>query len=193
MGEILSVATSIQGYKVVIPRDSNSWCFTTIFESKPTVAELKIIKDKYKFKNILFSKNQCILTIGIPTFNRSKYFRKCISNLYKNIGDMPWVEIFVSNNNSTDETEEIASQYFGHKNFHYYKQPVNIRDRNFDYLYENAKGNFVVACGDDDYYSAETILNLLEAICMYPESTVIELEWPSEHTPSAILSGNGID
>lgn len=193
IGEVLSVAAAIQGYKVVIPRDSNSWCFTTIFESKPTVAELKIIKDKYKFKNILFSKNQCILTIGIPTFNRSKYFRKCISNLYKNIGDMPWVEIFVSNNNSTDETEEIASQYLYRKNFRYYKQPVNIRAKNIDYIYENAVGEFVVACGDDDYYSAEVILNLLEAICMYPESTVIELGWPSKHTPSAILPGNSID
>ena len=193
IGEILSVATAIQGYKAVIPRNSNTWCFTTMLEPKLTEAELESIKNKYKFKNILFSKNQCILTIGIPTFNRSRYLRKCISNLYKNVGDMPWVEIFVSNNDSTDETEEVAAQYFQHKNFRYYKQPINIRGKNFDYLYENAKGDFVVACGDDDYYSAETILNLLEAICLYPESTLIELEWPSEHTSSAILPGNGID
>ena len=193
IGEILSVATSLQGYKVVIPRDSNFWCFTTVPESKPTEAELKIIKDKYRFKHILFTKTHPILTIGIPTFNRSRYFRKCISNLYRNVGDMPWVEIFVSNNDSTDETEEIALQYLQHKNFHYYKQPVNIVGKNFDYLYENAKGDFVVACGDDDYYSAEVVLNLLEAICLHPETTVIELEWPSEHTPSAILLGNGID
>lgn len=193
IGEILSVATAIQGYKAVIPRNSNTWCFTTMLEPKLTEAELESIKNKYKFKNILFSKNQCILTIGIPTFNRSRYFRKCISNLYKNVGDMPWVEIFVSNNDSTDETEEVAAQFFQHKNFRYYKQPINIRGKNFDYLYENAKGDFVVACGDDDYYSAEIILNLLEAICLYPESTLIELEWPSEHTPSAILPGNGID
>lgn len=161
IGEILSVATAIQGYKVVIPRNSNTWCFTTMLEPKLTKAELESIKNKYKFKNILFSRNQCILTIGIPTFNRSRYLRKCISNLYKNVGDMPWVEIFVSNNDSTDETEEVAAQYFQHKNFRYYKQPVNIRGKNFNYLYENAKGDFVVACGDDDYYSAETILNLL--------------------------------
>lgn len=193
IGEILSVATAIQGYKVVIPRNSNTWCFTTMLDPKLIEAELKKIKNKYRFKKMLLSKNHCMLTIGIPTFNRSRYFRKCISNLYKNVGDMPWVEIFVSNNDSTDETEEVAAQYFQHKNFRYYKQPVNIRGKNFDYLYENAKGDFVVACGDDDYYSAETILNLLEAICLYPESTLIELEWPSEHTLSAILPGNGID
>ena len=193
IGEILSVATAIQGYKVVIPRNSNTWCFTTMLEPKLIEAELKIIKNKYRFKKMLLSKNHRILTIGIPTFNRSRYFRKCISNLYKNVGDMPWVEIFVSNNDSTDETEEVVAQYFQHKNFRYYKQPVNIRGKNFDYLYENAKGDFVVACGDDDYYSAETILNLLEAICLHPDSTLIELEWPSEHTSSAILPGNGID
>lgn len=193
IGEVMSVAATIQGYKVVVPKDSHYWCFSTIPEPVPTDTELEIIKAKHRFKNILLMQDHPILTIGIPTFNRSRYFRKCISNLYKHVGDMPWVEIFVSNNDSTDDTEEIASQYLHHKNFRYYKQPVNIVGKNFDYLYENAKGDFVVACGDDDYYSPEAILNLLETICMYPEATVIELSWPAKHTPAAMIPGNGID
>ena len=190
IGEILSVAAAIQGKKVVIPRDSNYWCFASMTEVRPTDIELETIKTKYQFRNILLSKTHCILTIGIPTYNRSKYFRKCISNLYKHVGDMPWVEVFVSNNDSTDDTEKIASQYLHHKNFRYYKQPVNIVAKNFDYLYENAKGDFVVACGDDDYYSPEAILNLLETICLYPEATLIELDWSG---PVEVIPGKGMD
>lgn len=193
IGEVLSVAAAIQGHKVVVPKDSLYWCLSTAPELTPTGTELETIKAKYRFKKILLRQDHPILTIGIPTFNRSRYFSKCISNLYKHVGDMPWIEIFVSNNDSTDETEEIAFQYLHHKNFRYYKQPVNIVGKNFDYLYENAKGDFVVACGDDDYYSAEAILNLLETICIYPEATVIELSWPAKHTPAVMIPGNGID
>ena len=194
IGEVMSVAATIQGYKVVVPKDSRYWCLSTIPELAPTSTEVEIIKAKHRFKNILLSQDHPILTIGIPTYNRSRYFRKCISNLYKHVGDMPWVEIFVSNNDSMDDTEEIASQYLHHKNFRYYKHPVNIGgDKNFSYIYENSKGDFVVVSGDDDYYSAEAILNLLETICMYPETTVIELVWTGNHTPSAMLPGKGID
>lgn len=193
IGEILSVAAAVQGYKVVVSNNDTFWCFSTIPESKPSAEDLRVIKDKYKFKDILFSQKHCLLTIGIPTFNRSKYFSKCIRNLYRFVGNMPWIEIFVSNNDSTDDTEEIASRYFKHRNFRYYKQPVNIVGKNFDYLYENAKGDFVVACGDDDYYSGEVILSLLEAICLYPDSSVIELDWPACYTPSSIHHGRGMD
>lgn len=193
IGEILSVAAAVQGYKVVVSNNDTFWCFSTIPESKPSAEDLRVIKDKYKFKDILFSQKHCLLTIGIPTFNRSKYFSKCIRNLYRFVGNMPWIEIFVSNNDSPDDTEEIASRYFKYRNFRYYKQPVNIEGKNFDYLYENAKGDFMVACGDDDYYSGELILSLLEAICLYPDSSVIELDWPACYTPSSIHHGRGMD
>ena len=191
IGEILSVAAAIQGKKVVISRDSNYWCFASMTEVRPTDIELETIKNKYRFRNILLSKTHSILTIGIPTYNRSKYFRKCISNLYKHVGDMPWIEVFVSDNESTDDTEKIASQYLSHKNFRYYKQPVNIGgDKNISYIYENAKGDFIVACGDDDYYSPDAILNLLETICLYPEATLIELDWSG---PVEVIPGKGMD
>ena len=192
IGEILSVAAAVQGYKVVVPNSNVLWCFSTITEQKPSSEDLKVIQSKYRFKEILFRQKHYLLTIGIPTFNRSKYFSKCIRNLYRFVGNMPWIEVFVSNNDSTDDTEEIASRYFKYRNFRYYKQPVNIVGKNFDYLYENAKGDFVVACGDDDYYSGEVILSLLEAICLYPDSSVIELDWPTCHTPSSIHHDRGM-
>lgn len=193
LGEILSLTAAVHGYKTVVPKRAHHWCFSTVPEPAADAEETGFIQRKYQFKYILFSKQHTLLTIGIPTFNRAKFFRKCISNLYRQVGDMPWIEIFVSNNASTDDTEEIAKQYCRYKNFRYYRQPVNIHDKNFDYLYENACGDFVVACGDDDYYTGEAILSLLEAICLYPESTVISLEWPMCYTKPAIVRGDGLD
>ena len=198
IGEALSAAVAIHGYKTVIAKNANTWCFSTIPEVKPTAKDLQFIREKYSFKNILFGKNHCLLTIGIPTYNRATYFCKCISNLYNQIGDMPWIEVFVSNNNSTDDTEKIAFKYLCHKNFRYHKQPTNLKvDKNFDYLYEKASGDFVIACGDDYYYTGEAILGLLEAICLYPDSSVMIFKWSeivSTDLPSKIVSHNsGMD
>ena len=193
IGEIFSVAAAIQGYKAVVSRNSYNWCYSTVPELSGTADEIKYIQQKYEFKRSLFTKDHYLLSIGIPTFNRVKYFGKCLANIYRIVGDMPWIEVFVSNNDSTDNTEEIAVQYLHHKNFRYYKQPVNIRGKNFDYLYEHARGDFVVACGDDDYYRPEGILDLLETICLYPDTTVIELGWSSRDDFPTRLNGNGLD
>lgn len=194
IGEVMSVVASIYGYKAVVPQNAHYWCFSTIPEAKLKVDDVVAIQRKFKFKDILLSKKHYLLTISIPTFNRSRYFSKCISNICRQAGNVPWVEIFVSDNASTDDTEKIAAKYYRYRNFRYYKQPVNIgAGKNYDYLYENAYGDFVVACGDDDYYSGEAILNILEAICLYPNSTIMELEWPSGHVKSEILHGSGLD
>lgn len=193
IGEIFSVAAAIQGYKAVVPKNSYRWCYSTVSEPSKTLAELEYIGQKFKFKRILCSQDHYLLTIGIPTYNRVRFFSKCIENVYRTVGDMPWIEVFVSNNDSTDNTEDIASQYLHHKNFRYYKQPVNIVDKNFSYLYENARGDFVVACGDDDYYSPDCILNLLETICLYPDTTIIELGWGQHGNLPIRQYGSGID
>lgn len=193
LGEIMSISTVLQGLKVVVPYTEHPWCFSTAAEPVLSSDEIDLVKRKKKVKEILFNTNHCLLTFGIPTYNRSKYFRKCISNIYYQIENLPWVEVFVSNNDSTDDTEDIALQYTKYKNFRYYKQPVNIKDKNFNYLYQYGRGDFVVACGDDDYYSNGVILSILEAICLYPESAVIGLAWPFGNMKSALITGKGLD
>lgn len=194
IGEVMSVAAEVYGYKAVIPRNARFWCFSTLPEAKPTAEDVAFIKGKYRFKRILFNRNHYLLTIGIPTFNRSKYLAKCLSNLCTQTSNLPWIEIFVSDNASTDDTEKIIARCYGGGNFRYHKQFANIgAGKNFEYIYENARGDFVIACGDDDYYTGEAILNLLEAICLYPDVTVMELEWRYDHVASAILHNIGFD
>lgn len=61
-------------------------------------------------------------------------------------------EIVISDNASTDDTDQVVSAYqrrFQH--IHYFKQPVNIGvDRNFDFVATQARGEFCWLMGDDD-------------------------------------------
>lgn len=192
-GEIISIAAALQGLKVVVPKDAQNWCLNTSIEELPNQSERAFIKRKLDLKRYLLNTDHILLTVGIPTYNRSKYFKKCIANLYKLVGNMPWVEVFVSNNDSTDDTEEIAKQYLKYDNFRYYKQPVNIVGKNFDYLYENALGEYVVACGDDDYYYNGAIYNILEAICFGNKPTVMNLIWSPQEMDFYVKYGNSLD
>ena len=65
-----------------------------------------------------------LISIGIPTFNRSKLLITAISSAlnqsYKNI------EIIISNNCSTDNTAEILKSYEKLKNIKVFNQIKNI-------------------------------------------------------------------
>lgn len=192
LGEIASWATRLQRKRVVVPGDnSEPWCVqwgsdTVLNEDERK--RLKTDKDLYFF---LQSLDHPLLTIGIPTYNRGIYLEKCLAHIYSQIGDWPFVEVFVSDNDSSDNTAEIVKRYSNKPSLRYYKQPVNIVAKNFDYLYDNANGDFVVDCGDDDYYSEGTILCILESIMLNPKASVIGLSWWGDKKEIAI--GKGLD
>ena len=52
-----------------------------------------------------------LLTIAIPTFNRSGWLDVCLSQIVMQATFGGQVEIFVSNNNSTDNTDDIVNRY----------------------------------------------------------------------------------
>ncbi len=108
-----------------------------------------------------------LLTINIPTYNRSKYLKRCIEHLYiQKDFFFDNVEINVLDNNSTDDTEKIVRSYY--KNgfeINYIKNIVNIGpDRNISNAYLTAKSKYVLVLGDDDILlngSIKYIINLL--------------------------------
>jgi abequosyltransferase len=109
--------------------------------------------------NILWS-------ICIPTYNRAKFLEGCIASLNKqiNISNRDDVEILVSDNASTDETNIIIAKYI--KNglkISYYKNANNIGpDANFLQCINLAKGKYVLLLGDDDVLMEGTIDTVLQ-------------------------------
>jgi len=103
-----------------------------------------------------------LVTIGISTYNRAEDFltdalKSALSQKYPNL------EIIVSDNGSTDRTEELVRQ-LADSRVHYFKQPRNIgANNNFNYCLEQANGDFFLLLHDDDIIDPDFISSCMEA------------------------------
>lgn len=109
-----------------------------------------------------------LLTIAIPTYNRSSFLDLCLSQIFKQIGKNEYlVEILISNNSSTDNTDEIVNKYISSGfAISYLNNNVNLGgDRNFIQCFDRSNGKYVLILGDDDILldgSIRTILGILK-------------------------------
>ena len=143
-------------------------------------------------KRISVRENVPLLTIGIPTYNRSKYLQRLLEILFPTVGNDPRVEILISNNDSPDDTEEIVKSYNEiYTNIRYRKNSENIGgDRNIFKVYENARGKFVVAHDDDDTTFPRVWTKVLDVISLDDSCSVIGLV--PDYNGYEILHGNTI-
>ena len=77
--------------------------------------------------------NRLLVSICIPTYNRSTYLRQSLERyiVEKEFIDGK-VEIVISDNASTDDTKMVVEEYVKkYKNIRYYRNKENIRDKNF--------------------------------------------------------------
>lgn len=99
-----------------------------------------------------------LLSICIPTYNRADILKDTLSRIvsYKSFVDD--VELVISDNCSTDHTQEVceafASQY---ENVRYYRNEVNIHDRNFISVLDKANGLYLKLINDSCYPTEEGI------------------------------------
>ena len=72
------------------------------------------------------SKNQYpLVSIGIPTYNRNEGIRKTLESIWSQ--HYPNLEIIISDNNSTDNTQEIIEGIArNHPDIKYWRQETNI-------------------------------------------------------------------
>lgn len=82
-----------------------------------------------------------LVSICIPTYNRAECLEKTIESIicqpeFKS-GE---VEIVISDNTSTDNTDKLCEQYKFYPNFFYYRNSENIRDKNFPMVLSKANG-----------------------------------------------------
>lgn len=91
-----------------------------------------------------------LLTIAIPTYNGSKTISDMLNILLPQIDDR--VEIIISDNCSTDNTEDIIRKYLQkYKYIKYVRNQKNIgADRNFLQCMLLASGKFCMLLSDDD-------------------------------------------
>lgn len=113
-----------------------------------------------------------LVSIGIPTYNRANSYLRCslrsaVSQTYKNI------EIIVSDNCSTDNTESVVKE-FDDPRIRYYRQKENIgpvNNRNF--CLEQSQGQYCLLLLDDDEIDDDFVSTCMDAVKDHCEPGVI--------------------
>ncbi len=113
-------------------------------------------------------KKKPLLSICIPTYNRSFYLDLALKNLVPQVEKYSDIcEIIISDNCSIDNTEEIAKSYLQNSNVNlvFNRNKENLgADKNFLQCFNLASGKYVQIMGDDDIWLSnklEKIINIL--------------------------------
>lgn len=110
------------------------------------------------------------LSICIPTYNRATHLANCLNSiiLYNAKSDLKF-QICISDNNSTDGTEEVVRWAQKLIDIKYHKNTHNLgMTRNFLNVVSMADGDFVWMIGDDDLLMPNAIIELYKLIDAHP-------------------------
>lgn len=117
------------------------------------------------------------LSIGIPTWNRCQCLQKNILSLIAQIESLQLtnIEILVSDNASTDTTENICRQLASQYSYiTYHRHPENRgANVNFQTVLTLGKGEYVWLLGDDDLIAEKILIKLMKDIAEYNPDIVI--------------------
>jgi len=107
-----------------------------------------------------------LLSICIPTYNRAEYLDKCLASIVSQKefrgGN---VEIVISDNASTDNTEDVVNRYQEqYDNIFYSRNLENVCDNNFPIVIGNADGIFRKLCNDTIIFHSKAIQYMLNII-----------------------------
>ena len=101
------------------------------------------------------------LSLCISTYNRAPFLRRAIDDLFEMDVDFPF-EIVVTDNCSTDDTQEVARKYQHLENFRYFRQSVKCEaDGNNAAALRVAKGKYCIWMADDDFLRVDGLLKAL--------------------------------
>lgn len=118
-----------------------------------------------------------VLTIGIPTWNRCGNLAENLAALVREvIAVAPHaVEIYISDNASTDDTRMVGLDYAARYPFvTYHRNERNIgANANFQRVLESARGRYVWLFGDDDLIVEGSLSNLVDDIRRYDFPSVV--------------------
>lgn len=117
-------------------------------------------------------KDDVMLTIGMPVYNGERFLAKALdSYLSQTFTDF---QILLSDNASTDRTEEIAREYAARdKRIRYTRNERNMgAGWNFLHVYQRATGKYYKQAAHDDFCEPEFLAECISALEADPEVVV---------------------
>lgn len=141
-----------------------------------------------------------VVSIGMPIYNGEKYVEKSLDDLLgQTFKDY---EIIISDNGSTDRTEEICKRYESKDpRIRYYRQPQNNgSSANFYFVFNQARGEYFMWAAMDDRWDKDYITILVEALkldesyvsAFSPFQYVDENKQPINHIQYNDYSGSNV-
>lgn len=121
-----------------------------------------------------------LLSILIPTYNRSKLLMKNLEILKVNLTSLKQqveIELVISNNCSTDDTDKMVLQFSELNSkikVRYFIQKENIGlENNALIVLKEARGEYVMYLGDDDFISKNYLEGIISKLISNPEISCI--------------------
>jgi glycosyltransferase involved in cell wall biosynthesis len=125
-----------------------------------------------------------LVSIGMPVYNGAAYLRGALDSLLQQ--DYEHFELILSDDASTDETETICREYAARDaRIQYHRQTKNLRAyRNFNYAFEQARGEFFMWAAQDDLWHPSFIRRCVEALQARPAAVLC-------HSQGQLITPNG--
>jgi glycosyltransferase involved in cell wall biosynthesis len=107
-----------------------------------------------------------VLSVCIMTYNRAEVLRETLDSVLPQVTGLAGVEVLVSDNASPDHTEEVMRDYCArYPTLRYSRNPTNVGfDGNVVACIENATGEYVAFCSDDDLAPPDLFPTLLKEL-----------------------------
>jgi glycosyltransferase involved in cell wall biosynthesis len=111
-----------------------------------------------------------LVSIGAPVYNGEDFIRQAIQSVIDQ--DYPNIEMVISDNASTDNTQSICEEYAAkYPQIKYYRQPINQgMIANFNTSLELAQGDFFCWLSHDDFLAPTYISKCMDMLTRYPQA-----------------------
>lgn len=117
-----------------------------------------------------------LISIGIPTYNRSRGISRTLRSIWAQ--RYPHVEVIISDNCSTDNTEQVVLDIAKHHPaIRYHRQERNIgMIQNFEYVLRNATGKYFMWIADDDELEKGVLLKYVSFLESHSDYSLVSGE-----------------
>lgn len=136
---------------------------------------VKVNSDTERESALALRTEHPLLSIVIPTYNRAHHLGNNLQSIYNQVSDEDLVEVVVSDNASTDNTQEVAYIYANlYSSFRYSCNEQNIGgDLNIAYVSTLANGSFIKLQGDDDYWLDGALIDFIGILLEHLDCALI--------------------
>lgn len=139
-------------------------------------------------------KSDIVLSINIPTYNRSSYLNQLLSCLVDELnGSIHKVEINILDNASGDDTESVVIDYKSKLPINYIRHEKNLGPmKNIHLAHRIGEGKYVWVFGDDDYIKKGALKKIMNALDDAPAVVLLSYsrETPAKKLVNKVSSGN---